>query len=152
MERREFLKTTFAVGFGLSTGVLSPSAKNILQEQKPSKILTERTLGKTGEKLSIVGLGGVVMDKMDPAVARELTAEVVDLGLNYFDVAPSYGNAEIVMGEAIKGRRDRIFLAVLWWMWRRFLDQTVLQRLSLKPEKREKYDTLVFLLILLKLL
>jgi aryl-alcohol dehydrogenase-like predicted oxidoreductase len=111
MERREFLKTTFAVGFGLSTGVLSLSAKNIVQKQKPSKILNKRTLGKTGEKLSIVGLGGVVMDKMDSALARELTAEVMDLGLNYFDVAPSYGNAEVVMGEAIKGRRDRIFLA-----------------------------------------
>jgi len=111
MERREFLKTTFAVGFGLSTGVLSLSTKNIVQKQKPSKILTRRTLGKTGERLSIVGLGGVVMDNMDPAVARELAAEVMDLGLNYFDVAPSYGNAEIVMGEALKGRRDRIFLA-----------------------------------------
>jgi aryl-alcohol dehydrogenase-like predicted oxidoreductase len=37
----------------------------------------------------------------------------IDLGINFFDVAPVYGfgHAEIVLGEALKGRRDKVFIA-----------------------------------------
>jgi len=111
MERREFLKTTFALSLGITSGALDLYGESGLSRQKLGKKLPKRTLGKTGEELSIVGLGGVVMDKMEASAAGELASEVMDLGLNYFDVAPSYGNAEIVMGEALRGRRDKVFLA-----------------------------------------
>ena len=111
MERREFLKTTFALSMGFTTGALGFYESSRPYKKTANKILPKRILGQTGEKLSVVGLGGVVMDRMDAELARKLAAEVMDIGLNYFDVAPSYGNAEIVMGEALKGRRDKVFLA-----------------------------------------
>ncbi len=102
MNRREFLWASA----GLSVSLLGLPGCS-----KPERLLAKRPLGRTGEKLSIVGLGGVVLDKMDPTEARRLVSEVMDLGLNYLDVAPSYGNAEEVMGRALEGRRDKVFLA-----------------------------------------
>lgn len=64
-------------------------------------------------ELSVIALGGIVLCKMDQGRADRITAEAIDAGVNYFDVAPSYfqGEAEQRMGRAIRGQRDRIFLA-----------------------------------------
>ncbi|MDZ7373114.1 MAG: aldo/keto reductase [candidate division KSB1 bacterium] len=103
MNRRQFLKSSaYAAGFAVTGCSLW---------RRQGRTLPKRPLGRTGERLSIVGLGGVVLDQMHPADARELISEVLDLGLNYFDVAPSYGNAEEVMGQALRGRREGVFLA-----------------------------------------
>jgi aryl-alcohol dehydrogenase-like predicted oxidoreductase len=48
---------------------------------------------------------------VEPAEAREVVAEAVDRGVNYFDVAPSYGNAEERLGPALEPYRDGVFLA-----------------------------------------
>ena len=109
MKRRDFLKNTAALGFGLAANPLLRAT--VEGKDGESKMLPKRTLGKTGRELSVVGLGGVVLDGMPQSEANRLVSEVIDMGLNYFDVAPSYGNAEIVMGNALKGKRDRIFLA-----------------------------------------
>jgi|YelNatPaOPRAMG01_1025707.scaffolds.fasta_scaffold00010_52 aryl-alcohol dehydrogenase-like predicted oxidoreductase len=103
MKRREFLR--------VSAGATLFAAVGCSGAKRPDKTLPKRTLGRTGQQLSIVGLGGVVLDQMDPQEARQLVSEVLDLGLNYFDVAPSYGNAEEVMGQALRGHRQRVFLA-----------------------------------------
>ena len=56
--------------------------------------MEKRKLGKTGESLSIVGFGGILVTKEEPETAKRLVAEaVVERGINYFDVAPTYGNA-----------------------------------------------------------
>jgi len=47
----------------------------------------------------------------DQETANRRVSEAIELGINYFDVAPSYGDAEDKLGPAIKGKRDRIFLA-----------------------------------------
>jgi aryl-alcohol dehydrogenase-like predicted oxidoreductase len=73
--------------------------------------MERRALGKTGEELSIVGFGGIVVMNAEPAEASRLVAEAVDRGINYFDVAPSYGNAEERLGPALEPYRDRVFLA-----------------------------------------
>jgi aryl-alcohol dehydrogenase-like predicted oxidoreductase len=70
-----------------------------------------RTLGRTGEKLSIIGMGGIVVDKLTQAEADAVVAEAIDRGVNYFDVAPSYGDAELRLGPALVGRRKHVFLA-----------------------------------------
>jgi aryl-alcohol dehydrogenase-like predicted oxidoreductase len=70
-----------------------------------------RELGKTGEKLSVLGFGGIVVMDTTPQEAARYVGEAIDRGLNYFDVAPSYGNAEERLGPALKPYRDRIFLA-----------------------------------------
>ena len=73
--------------------------------------MDRRVLGKTGQELSIVGFGGIVVMNVEPAEASRLVAEAIDRGVNYFDVAPSYGNAEERLGPALAPYRDRAFLA-----------------------------------------
>ncbi len=74
-------------------------------------MIPKRSLGKTDEQLSIVGFGGILVQDTAPQEAQSLVAMAVDRGVNYFDVAPSYGNAEECLGPAIQPYRDRIFLA-----------------------------------------
>ena len=40
-----------------------------------------------------------------------MSGEAIDRGINYFDVAPSYGNAEEQLGPALRPYRDNVFLA-----------------------------------------
>ncbi len=73
--------------------------------------IPKRLLGKTGRKLSIIGFGGIVVMNAEPQHAKEVVAEAVEKGINYFDVAPTYGDAELKLGPALKPFRDRCFLA-----------------------------------------
>lgn len=61
--------------------------------------------------LSIIGFGGIVVAKTEQSVANNLVAEAIDRGVNYFDVAPSYDDAEERLGPALVGKRNDIFLA-----------------------------------------
>ena len=45
-------------------------------------------------ELSIIGLGGIVVVGMEQEEADRTVAESVERGVNYFDVAPSYGKGE----------------------------------------------------------
>lgn len=72
-----------------------------------------RPFGKTGEHVSIIGIGGA-----DAAVSKERSVsiaimhEAIDAGVNLFDNCWEYhdGYAEEVMGEAIHDRREKVFL------------------------------------------
>ena len=70
-----------------------------------------RELGKTGERLSVIGFGGIVVMDTTREEAARYVGEAIDRGINYFDVAPSYGNAEDRLGPALQPYRDRVFLA-----------------------------------------
>lgn len=74
-------------------------------------LIPKRTLGKTGEKLSIIGFGGILVMNEEQSKANSLVTEAIDKGVNYFDVAPSYGDAEEKLGPALVGKRDKVFLA-----------------------------------------
>jgi aryl-alcohol dehydrogenase-like predicted oxidoreductase len=73
--------------------------------------MEQRILGKTNEKLSIIGFGGVVVAKEDQKDANYYVAEAIDNGVNYFDVAPTYFDAEEKLGLALEAKRNKIFLA-----------------------------------------
>src|SRR5215831_12243708 len=76
--------------------------------------MERRAYGTTGRELSLVGLGGVVFVGMGQEEANALVAEAVDRGVNYFDVAPSYGKdqeTEKRLGPALKPYREQAFLA-----------------------------------------
>jgi aryl-alcohol dehydrogenase-like predicted oxidoreductase len=64
-------------------------------------------------RLSIIGLGGMLLVDMEQSVVNGIVAEALQRGINYFDVAPFYGDgeAEQKMGIALESHRDRIFLA-----------------------------------------
>ena len=76
--------------------------------------ILHRPFGNTGESLSIIGIGGVTVVGHDAAASIRLFDEALDAGVNYADVAPSYGvdqETELRFGDALVGRRDRVFLA-----------------------------------------
>jgi len=76
-----------------------------------------RPLGSTGLRVSILGFGasplGNEFGATDPGEARRAVHRAIDLGVNYFDVAPYYGRtlAETRLGEALAGRRHQVILA-----------------------------------------
>jgi aryl-alcohol dehydrogenase-like predicted oxidoreductase len=104
MKRREFLKSAAITAALATTDSLQASAS-------PSHPIPRRKLGKTGEELSIVGFGGIVVMNEDPGASANIVSEAVDRGVNYFDIAPSYGNAEDRLGPALAPYRNRCFLA-----------------------------------------
>jgi aryl-alcohol dehydrogenase-like predicted oxidoreductase len=73
--------------------------------------MERRKLGRTDEMLSVVGFGGIVVMNEEPASASQLVARAIDRGINYFDISPSYGNAEERLGPALQPYRDSVFLA-----------------------------------------
>lgn len=76
-----------------------------------------RRLGKTGLNVSVIGFGasplGNVFDDCDESEGIRSVHCAIDLGINFFDVAPFYGItlAETRLGDAIKGKRNDILLA-----------------------------------------
>jgi aryl-alcohol dehydrogenase-like predicted oxidoreductase len=106
MKRREFLKQA-----GLAAAAVAST--NQLQSSTVTKSnpIVRRTLGRTGEQLSIIGFGGIVVMNEEPGAAANVVAEAVDRGINYFDVAPSYGNAQERLGVALAPYRRNCFLA-----------------------------------------
>lgn len=80
---------------------------------KSHETMPRRSLGKTGVNLSAVGFGGMILVGAPQAAANNYVAEAVDGGINYFDVAPQYGDgeAEEKMGPALAPHRSNIFLA-----------------------------------------
>lgn len=74
-------------------------------------MMEKRILGRTGEALSVLGFGGIIVQDVSPDQAAEFVRQAVARGINYFDVAPAYGNAEERLGRALEPYRDDIFLA-----------------------------------------
>jgi L-galactose dehydrogenase len=74
-------------------------------------------LGNTGLLISRLGFGasplGDVFGVTDPAEDLKAVQRAVDLGINFFDVSPYYGNtlAEERLGRALVGRREKVFVA-----------------------------------------
>lgn len=104
MDRRQFLTASAVAAVGLG---LEP-----VTEAKPG-VIARRPFGKGGTQLSIVGFGGIVLMGHDDASCSRMVAEAVERGINYFDVAPAYGNgeAETKLGPALKPHRKKVFLA-----------------------------------------
>ena len=111
MKRREFIQqAAIAAAAAVSTNQLR-AEKPLLPGNAPSNAIARRALGKTGEQLSIIGFGGIVVMNEETGAANNIVAEAVDRGINYFDVAPSYGNAQERLGTALAPYRNKSFLA-----------------------------------------
>ena len=73
-----------------------------------------RTLGRTQLRVSEIGYGGGrVRPDQDEQTLIQMLHRAFDMGLNYIDTAPTYGNglSETVIGKAVQGRRDGLILA-----------------------------------------
>ncbi len=115
MKRRQFLKIMTAVGVaGINIGAAAEErlARKTIPSQQP---FPRRLLGKTGEEVTIFALGGVIgmqqppSKDFDPAAMAE---RALELGVTYFDTAPTYNNgqSEINFGWVLSRRRKEIFL------------------------------------------
>ena len=60
--------------------------------------MQRRPLGRTGVELSVVGFGAIIVMDETAAEASRAVGNAIRRGINYFDVAPSYGNAEAMLG------------------------------------------------------
>lgn len=100
-DRRDFLRLGLGSALGLSSFAGSvPAAADI-------HIRRYARLGKTELKISDISFGSA--SSSDPSLVRH----ALDRGVNYFDTAESYrgGNSEEAIGEALQGKRDKVFLA-----------------------------------------
>jgi uncharacterized protein len=109
MKRREFCKvmgTLSVAGLGLDARGAIGIAKRV----------PRRPLGRTGVEVSILALGGVIGMQLPPSRDHDpgaLAEEALNLGITYFDTAPSYNNgqSETNYGPVVAHRRGELFLA-----------------------------------------
>ncbi len=69
------------------------------------------TLGKTGLRVSVVGLGGIPIQRTDAAGTKAVIDACLETGINYIDTARGYTVSEEYLGEALEGRREKFILA-----------------------------------------
>lgn len=73
--------------------------------------MEKRMLGKTGLQVTVLGFGGIPIQRLSPEEAQKVIRTALDNGINYIDTARSYTDSEPKIGLAIKGKRDRLILA-----------------------------------------
>jgi predicted aldo/keto reductase-like oxidoreductase len=135
MKRRQFIKTA-----GTAPLVTYfPAGLNDITRVFSSGKIEKRSLGKTGEKLSMIGFGGIVVMDASPEQSAQRVKEAIDYGINYFDVAPSYGDAEIKLGPALEPYRKDVFLACKTGMRTKDGARKELEQ-SLKRLKTDHFD------------
>lgn len=70
--------------------------------------MERRTFGSTGDAVPVIGQG--TWQLRDPAKAQAALRAGLGLGMTHIDTAELYSGSEEVVGRAIKGRRDEVFL------------------------------------------
>ena len=89
----------------------------VAKSPRPAGVMRYRPLGRTGLDVSVVEFGasplGDVFGVTDAAEGQRAVHMAVEAGINYFDVSPFYGRtlAEARLGDALRGRRDRVVLS-----------------------------------------
>ena len=111
LDRREFFRRAGAAT--LAAGTLTNFASAQSEKHSTISALPQRDFGKTGVKVSILGLGGHALGlvKLESEAIR-IVHESLDAGLTFMDNAHEYhdGRSEEWMGKALKGKRDQAFL------------------------------------------
>ena len=72
--------------------------------------MIQRKFGNSGPLVSVIGQGTWYIDRGDRKTALAALRRGIDLGMTHIDTAEMYGDAELVVAEAIAGRREQIFL------------------------------------------
>ena len=109
MKRREFIKRLAATTSTLIVGGINP----VVASDRLGSILPQRKLGKTGEKVTILGVGGYHVGWTTERDAQETIEAALEGGVRFFDTSQSYGDgeSEIRYGKyLIPKHRDLVFL------------------------------------------
>ncbi len=115
LTRRQFISRMLAMTAALSLGPGLSGSLSPEERLKAAELIPRRKLGKTGEEISILSLGGEAtieqVERQQEAV--EIINQALDYGINYIDTAPSYGggDSETNFGQVMAERRDEVFLA-----------------------------------------
>jgi predicted aldo/keto reductase-like oxidoreductase len=106
VNRREFLHTGAVAAVGLGLG--PPAASAQATRRAGPHVRRYAILGRTGLRVSDISFGASRLG----AGEGDLVRHALDQGINYFDTADSYrgGDSETTIGEALRGRRDRVYL------------------------------------------
>ncbi len=112
VDRRGFIRNTAIAGGGLALGLSQTPTAECAADALPMRVL-----GRTGEKVSVLGLGTAPIGEgpVDVPEATRIFGAVMDLGVNYIDTAYIYGNAEEALGNLVPQRRDKLFLVTKVW-------------------------------------
>jgi len=108
MNRRDFVQSVVATGIGVGMGAQAWAAETKSGE------MPYRTLGRTGEKVSAIGLGGFHIGvPKDEEEGIRIIRSAIDRGITFLDNCWDYhdGGSEIRMGKALRdGYRGKVFL------------------------------------------
>src|SRR5215468_12239588 len=72
--------------------------------------MRQNPFGENGPPVSVIGQGTWYLDRGDRKAAIAALQRGIDLGMSHIDTAEMYGDAELVIADAIAGRRDEVFL------------------------------------------
>jgi predicted aldo/keto reductase-like oxidoreductase len=101
MKRRTFLKVTGGVAggyvLGCGTGLLAETPV------EKAAAMPRRKLGQTGLEVSVIAFPGLSLSRATQEEANKAVRNAFEQGVNYFDVAPAYGDAETKLGIALQG-------------------------------------------------
>src|ERR1700760_3598063 len=115
MDRRKFLKTATVAAAGSVATAGAQSASPSAGARRPeSPNMIYRELGRTGERVSAIGMGGYHIGKQeDPDESIRLLRTAIDRGITFLDNCWDYndGISEVRMGKALAdGYRNKVFL------------------------------------------
>ncbi|UCD51652.1 MAG: aldo/keto reductase [Phycisphaerales bacterium] len=146
MKRRSFLKTVGGMAGTCVFGAQTLRGLDAVASESMRQVtvgLPRRVLGRTGERISVVGFPGLALTHYDQATCTTGLHKAFDQGMNYFDVAPAYGrdgDCEIKMGIGMQGiDRSGVFLACKTKMRDKEGARLELER-SLKRLKTDHFD------------
>jgi len=127
LKRRSFLK------FGAATGLVSGTSLSSLAQQASSSpdvqgVKNYVTLGRTGMKISDISFGSSRIRQGQ----EHLVEHAYHQGVNYFDTAENYsrGYSESIIGNALKGKRDTVYLATKVQLGSRSRSSTMMRSLE----------------------
>jgi aryl-alcohol dehydrogenase-like predicted oxidoreductase len=72
--------------------------------------MERRRLGRTEHASTIAVLGGAAFARATPEQTEAAFADAVERGVNHLDIAPRYGDAEVLVGGVLEAVRDRFFV------------------------------------------
>lgn len=70
-----------------------------------------RILGRTGLKVSVIGFGGIPVQRISRAESAAVVDRALDLGINFFDTARGYTDSEAKLGAVLGRRREEAVIA-----------------------------------------
>lgn len=112
-KRRNFLKTLATLTAGMMVPYENLKGKLLTPSDRLGDLLPQRMLGRTGEKVTMLGVGGGHIGKSDDRTAQEIFEAAIEGGVRFFDNAESYaaGGAEVKMGKYLVPKyRDVSFI------------------------------------------